>query len=413
MGAVAVVLKGYPRLSETFIAQEIRALEVRGLKILIYSLRPPRETGRHPIHGEIIAPVVYLPERLRDAPRRVSRALLARAMTRGFWRAVTAWVRDLSYDLSMDRIRRFGQGAVMAYELDREVDRLYAHFMHTPASVTRYASLMTGLPWSCSAHARDIWTIGEREKSIKLEDMEWLVTCTDSGYRHLTELAPDPEKVSLVYHGIDLSRFAPPEAPGSDRDGADQEAPVELLSVGRPVEKKGYDVLLDALATLPDDLHWRFRHIGEGALLDKLKSQAEQLGLQDKIIWSGAQSQDEVIEAYRGSDVFVLPCRIAADGDRDGLPNVLLEAQSQGLACLSTNISGIPELIDDERNGRLVRPDDVDALASALEDLIRAPEKRRRFAKEGLAKVTQSFSHTRDIDQLAERFGLPAAPTGA
>lgn len=412
MGAVAVVLKGYPRLSETFIAQEIRALEMRGLDILIYSLRPPREDGRHPIHSEIVAPVIYLPERLRDAPGRVIKALLARSVSQGFARAAIAWVRDLAYDFSLDRIRRFGQGAVMAQELDRKVDRLYAHFLHTPASVTRYASLMTGLPWSCSAHARDIWTIGDREKSIKLDDVEWLVTCTEAGYRHLTDLARHPDKVALVYHGIDLSRFAPPERSGSDRDGADPSAPVELLSVGRPVEKKGYDILLDALATLPKDLHWRFRHIGQGALLDSLKSQAERLGIETKIDWSGALSQDQVIAAYRAADLFILPCRVAADGDRDGLPNVLLEAQSQGLACLSTNISGIPELIDDDRNGCLVRPDDMSALAAALETLIRTPDMRQRFAAQGLAKVTQSFSHTRDIDQLAVRFGLPPNPAG-
>lgn len=405
-GAVAFVLKGYPRLSETFIAQEIRGLEKLGLDIRIVSLRPPREEQRHPVHKEIEASISYLPERLREEPVRVIRAVCRQVVRARFWRALSIWLKDLTMEPTIDRIRRFGQALVMATELDAKVDRLHAHFLHTPASVTRYTSILTGLPWTCSAHARDIWTIGDPEKSAKLRDMEWLVTCTEAGRAHLAELAPSPDKVALVYHGIDLGRFKAPQKARSGHDGSDAQAPVLLLSVGRPVEKKGYDVLLDALSELPASLHWRFRHIGDGALTEQLMAQARSLAIDDRVEWYGARTQDEVVASYREADMFVLPCRIAADGDRDGLPNVLLEAQTQGLVCVSTHVSGVPELITDGESGLLIPPDDVDALLTALTQLIQSPALRQRLGDAGLHKVQTEFSHDHGLQQLAHRFGL-------
>jgi len=405
-GAVAFVLKGYPRLSETFIAQEIRGLEKLGLDIQIVSLRPPREEQRHPVHQEIEAAVTYLPERLREEPARVMRAVGQYMIRTCFWRALSVLLKDLWTAPSTDRIRRFGQALVMAAELDPKVDRLHAHFLHTPATVTQFTSILTGHPWTCSAHARDIWTIGEAEKSTKLRDMQWLVTCTEAGRAHLADLSPTPDKVALVYHGIDLDRFAAPENLRSEYDGSNPQSPVLLFSVGRPVEKKGYDLLLDALSKLPATLHWRFRHIGDGALTEDLKAQARSLAIDDRIDWYGARTQDEVIESYREADIFVLPCRVAADGDRDGLPNVLLEAQTQGLVCLSTQVSGVPELISDGENGLLVPPDDIDALRSAIERLIQTPALRKRLGDTGLREVRTKFSHERGLQQLAHRFGL-------
>ncbi|MGD9869225.1 MAG: colanic acid biosynthesis glycosyltransferase WcaL, partial [Hyphomicrobiales bacterium] len=152
----AFILKGYPRLSETFIAQEIHGLEQMGLDIRIYSLRPPREAERHPINAEIRAQVVYLPEHLEDDPVRVRRAFRRVWWWPGFIRARLAYMKDRRRSADPDLKRRFGQAAVLAAELPPNIEWLHAHFLHTPATVTRYASLITGLPWSCSAHARDI-----------------------------------------------------------------------------------------------------------------------------------------------------------------------------------------------------------------------------------------------------------------
>jgi glycosyltransferase involved in cell wall biosynthesis len=193
---------------------------------------------------------------------------------------------------------------------------------------------------------------------------------------------------------------------------------VQLVTVGRAVAKKGFDVLLDALARLPADLHWRLTHVGGGERLAALKARAEALGLQERIAWAGPRAHRDVLAAYRASDLFVLPCRVADDGDRDGLPNVLMEAQSQGLACLSTQVSAIPELIQDGTTGVLVPPDDPDALAAALAALIRDPARRRALGRAGAARVGADFDAAAGLDRLAGllahgRAGAraPAAPS--
>ncbi len=401
-GRVAFVLKGYPRLSETFIAQEIAALERRGLEILIVSLRHPTDARRHPVHGEIRAPVLYLPEYLFLEPFRTIRAWLNARRKPTYKEARNLWLRDLARDPTPNRIRRFGQALVLAHELPRDVERLHAHFLHTPASVTRYAALLRGIPWTGSAHAKDIWTTPEWEKREKLASCAWLVTCTAVNHAHLAALAP-PGRVELVYHGLDLLRF-PAEGKGTaEKDAKD---PTIILSVGRLVEKKGTDVLLDALARLPSDLHWRLVHAGGGPLKELLERRARSLGIADRVEWRGARTQTELLAEYRAADLFALASRVARDGDRDGLPNVLAEAQSQGLACVATRVSGIPELIEHGVTGLLVAPEEPGELAQALESLIRDPARRRALGEAGRRKVAEKFGLEANIARLARKFGL-------
>lgn len=403
---VAIVLKGYPRLSETFIAQEIRELERRGLDVRLISLRHPTDTRRHPVHDEIGAPVNYLPEYLKDDPARVFRAWRRARRLPGYARAFSCWIRDFRRDPTSNRARRFGQAMVLADELPDEVGWIYAHFLHTPASVARYAAMMRGLSWSCSAHAKDIWTTPDWEKREKLADCRWLTTCTRVNADHLTGLAAGKARVILAYHGLDLSRFPQPPVSPPMRDGSDPADPAIILSVGRAVEKKGYDTLLAALARLPGNLYWRFVHIGGGELLGSLKEDAQARGLSGRIDWMGPQAQGDVIEQYRNADVFALACRVTAGGDRDGLPNVLMEAQSQALACVSTTVSAIPELVAHDRTGILVPPEDADALADALSALITAPARRRQLGQAGNERVRRDFRMEKGMERLAVEFGL-------
>jgi glycosyltransferase involved in cell wall biosynthesis len=398
---VAFVLKGYPRLSETFIAQEIAALERRGLEILIVSLRRPTDARRHPVHGEIRAGLLYLPEYLLREPLRVLRAWLAVRKFKTYAKTRAVWLRDLLRDPTPNRIRRFGQALALAAELPADVERLHAHFLHTPASVTRYAALLTGRPWSGSAHAKDIWTTPEWEKREKLAECEWLVTCTGVNRDHLARLAP-PGKVELVYHGIDLARFPPPPR-GAAND------PVSILSVCRLVEKKGTDVLLEALARLPSQVRWKFVHVGGGPLGTQLRRKARTLGIAERITWRGALAHDELLAEYRKADLFALASRVARDGDRDGLPNVLAEAQSQGLACVATRVSAIPELLRDGLTGELVPENDPRALAAALEALIGNPARRRALGEAGQARVRAHFGLEANLERLAGKFGIGAA----
>jgi glycosyltransferase involved in cell wall biosynthesis len=397
---IAIVLKGYPRLSESFIAQEILSLEKAGLKLMLISMRHPTDGKVHPVHREIGSPVRYLPEYLHDEPWRVFKAFIRAQTLAGYWRALPTFLKDLWREPDLHRLRRIGQALVLVTEIDPQIAWLHAHFIHTPASVTQYASLMTGLGWSCSAHAKDIWTTRDDELRRKLESMAWAVTCTRAGYLKLQSLASDPEKVHLSYHGLDFSRFGPFAGSHSQRDGSDPRDPVIILSVGRAVVKKGYDVLIDALAKLPPGLSWRFVHVGGGELLKPLKEKAKSLGLDGRIDWLGAQAQEDVLARYRSADLFALACRIADDGDRDGLPNVLVEASSQALPCISTRVSGVTELLEDDVTGVVVEPEDPDALAIAFARAITQPELRRRLGAAAEALVRSRFDHHASVAEL-------------
>jgi glycosyltransferase involved in cell wall biosynthesis len=401
---IAVVLKGYPRLSETFIAQELLGLEKAGLELVLISLRRPTDAKRHPVHDEIRADIHYLPEYLHDAPLRVVRSIVKSLKFLGFWRALSAFAGDFLHDPTRHRMRRFGQAAVLAAEWPNRAEWLHAHFIHTPASVTAYASVITGVPWTCSAHAKDIWTTPDRDLAKKISAARWIVTCTKAGLTHLRRLSASKTRLLLSYHGIDLARFGKFTGTRPCRTGLEMNDPVVILSVGRAVEKKGYDVLLQALAMLPRGLAWRFVHIGGGERAEALKALGDSIGLGDRVLWKGAQAQDEVLKHYRQADVFALACRIGSDGDRDGLPNVLVEACSQKLVCVSTDVSGVPELLVDGANGIVVEPDNPQAFAKALVRLITDPAYRTQLGDAAEQCVRERFDCRSSVRQLVELF---------
>ena len=413
---LAVVVKGWPRLSETFIAQELQGLERHGLSFDIWSLRHPTDKVEHSIHRRIAARRQYLPEYLRNEPLRVAIAVLSQAWRPRFWRAVGVWLHDLARARDLNRIRRFGQAAVLARELPGSTLGIYAHFLHTPTSVARYASIMRGLPFAVSAHAKDIWTTADWEKREKLESATFTTTCTASGADHLKALAPSAE-VALVYHGLDTDTLpaartgtlegcsddaAARQGPATARP-ATPSAPFRLVSVGRLVEKKGFDTLLDALARLAGEIDWRWTHVGGGAHGPQLRERADALGLSERIDWRGALDREGVFDALAGSDLFVLPSRIAADGDRDGLPNVLMEAAHVGVPVLSTAVSAIPEFVTDGESGVLVPPDDPVALADAIARLAADPEGRAGMAGRLRARLHADFDAERGIAEIAGR----------
>ncbi len=399
---LAIIVKGWPRLSETFIAQELLALQQKGQKFEIWSLRFPTDKKTHPLHQKITAPIKYLPEYLHQEPIRVWRAWRAARTLPGYEKAKAAWDSDFARDRTRNRIRRFGQACVLATELPDSIAGFYAHFMHTPSSVARYAAIMTGMEWGFSAHAKDIWTSPEWEKREKLtpdtHGAAFGVTCTAYGAQHLRDLADTPDRIDLVYHGLDLSRFpAPPERLPENPNG-----PLQFLSVGRLVEKKGFDRLIAAFTLLPKDLPWEWVHIGGGDLKHALQAQAEKSGVLDRIDWRGACDQPEVIAAMRNADIFILPSRIADDGDRDGLPNVLMEAASQKLPIISASVSAIPEFIDTGVHGLLVQ-DDPTELAAAIIELASDPVKRMQYAQAAYTRLSADFGMDAGITKLFAR----------
>ncbi len=399
---LAIVVKCWPRLSETFVAQELAALESSGQAFEIWSLRHPTSPKQHPLHRQVKARVRYLPEYLHQEPARVIRSWWSVRSLPGIREAHRIWWRDQRRDNTRNRLRRFGQACVLAAELPPGTRGLYAHFLHTPASVARYAAIMHGVPWSFSAHAKDIWTSPEWEIREKLDPTShgahFGVTCTGSGAAYLRGLSIDPGRLDLVYHGLDVSRFPAPPA----RTAADSAASLRLLSVGRLVEKKGFDRLIAALALLPSSLTWEWVHIGGGALKTSLQQQARALQIDARIHWLGEREQPEVIEQMRKADLFILPSRVASNGDRDGLPNVLMEAASQKLPIISTAVSAIPEFIQHGVHGSL-SSDDPAELAAVISQLAEDPALRLRYAEAAYQRLLGEFGMDAGITVLEQR----------
>jgi glycosyltransferase involved in cell wall biosynthesis len=410
---LAVIVKGYPRLSETFIAQELLALERHGFSIDIWSLRQPTDGAVHALNRAVRAKPHYLPEYLYQEPGRVLRGFLHAMRLPGFSPMMRVFLRDLRRDFTANRGRRLGQACVLARELPADIAHLHVHYLHTPGSVARYASLLTGRGFSFSAHAKDIWTTPDWEKREKIADAHWGVTCTRQGFDELTRVAEEKDRarLALVYHGIGPDRM--PQAPASrpGRDGSDPDDPVVLLSIGRLVAKKGFETLLEAAAKLPRELNWRATIIGTGALREELSRRAAAIGLANRVSFAGAVAQDQVVAALRAADLFVLPCREGEKGDRDGLPNVILEAASQGLAILSTTYAAVPEFIENGLQGVLVAPDDPSALSSALAALINSPAQRSALGNAAREKFEGAFSFEAGIAAIAAQ--LEASVKGA
>ena len=387
---VAYVMKRYPRLSETFILNEIRAMERLGAKLHLFSLLQPEPAPHHPMVAEVTAPVTAPPPGRADAVRAFARAhaaMLLRAplrylgaLTRAAW-----WSVQTARPASV--WKQFARGGFIAAACRRAgIRHIHAHFANAPAASARFASLMSGIPYSFTAHAKDLYLTPKRVIWRRARAARFVATCTEYNAAYLREImGTDAGKIARVYHGIDLGLFAA-RAPITPR------AEHLILSVGRLVPKKGHDDLIAAFARLRDrGLRFRAVLVGAGPLRDALSAQIAALHLGDCVTLRGAMTHAALIDLYRQADLFALSPRIAEDGDRDGIPNVIAEAMAIGVPVVSTAISGIPELVQDGVTGRLVPPGDPAALAGAMALLLTQPDEAARLAAAGRARLEREF----------------------
>jgi glycosyltransferase involved in cell wall biosynthesis len=403
---VAYIVKAWPRLSETFVLNEIISLEQRSLRIHIFSVREPDPGPSHSKVSQVRAKVTCLAFRTQWK-------LVVPANLRLFCRRPGRYLRVLLQAIKMMVIRHrrfappwhFFEAAYLTDILFREpVDHLHAHFASTPALVAMYTHRLSGTPYTFTAHAKDIYVTDPEVFRSKLEEARAVVTCTQYNRRFLSKQYGQlcDGKVRSIYHGLDVSQFnfrLP--------TNADSGEPT-ILSVARLVEKKGMGDLIAAA----DILRCRGRvfHveiIGSGPHREALKAQAKRLRLTDWVRLPGAQAHDVVCLAYQRASVFVLPCVIASNGDRDGIPNVLLEAMASGVPVVSTPVSGIPELIESGLDGLLVPPNDPAALAEAIDKLLASQELRESLARAARAKIESSFSLDASAERLLALFGQP------
>jgi glycosyltransferase involved in cell wall biosynthesis len=428
MGTVGYVLMGFPRVSETFIASELHRVERAGIPVRLFVIKPveEREQGhRHPVVDAIEAQPEYLPNSSsltaplhRWRPRDLKPFLpalqrTARRRPRGLARALTTAaaqaVRDRRTAVSGPRkiyIKELLQAIALADRLldAPEVRHLHAHFAHGTTTVTWLAAQITGLPFSFTGHARDIYAPQLNPHGWlrrKLLAARFVVTCTEANVRHLRQIAP-AARIHLVYHGLsaDFARLLA----GNDAAPAGN-GRLHVLGVGRLVAKKGFDTLIDACAIL------RERGVAFDALIvgqdDKhgveIRRRVAELGLESRVRLPGAMGPPELLDQYRRASALCMPCRLLPD-DRDGIPNVLVEAMAAGTPVVATAVSGIPELVDHEVNGLLVEPEDPEALADALVRIHGDAEMARKLSRAGRETVAERFDGDRSARALASLF---------
>ena len=402
MTKIAYILKMYPRFSETFIVNEILELERQGVDVRIYSLRKPDDGRFHASLARVKAGVIYVPQYPQMEPERVLAAQELLILTHPA--AYFKLLADVEARGHPYAVKRFQQACVIAAHLLRQpVDAMHAHFASSATRVANYVQRLIGLPYSFTAHAKDIYHQDVSPDSLrgKIAAARFVMTVSEFNRGYLQNMLQDKSgDIRRLYNGIDLTRFRP--------DPAVTREPDLILAVGRLVEKKGFDHLIRACAILAGrGLNFRCHIIGKGERRDALKALIARLDLVDRVRLAGPRPQGDVLAAYQRAAIFALPCVIGRDGNRDGLPTVLLEAMATGLPPVSTNLTGVPEIIDHEIDGLLVEPGNPAALADALANLLADPARRRQIAAAARQKVERLFDVRQNVTQLHDWLAEP------
>jgi len=412
-GKIAYVLKGFPRLSETFIANEVRLLTQTGLSLDLFSIKP----GDAMAADHDLPAVHYLPEVttlsrtslrdwmrcnypafsdnqkywLRRHPGRYIRTLVfALRCAFRYRQKAASWIKK-------SFIKEFLLATYIANEMDRDKSyvHIHAHFCHDATTVAWMVSKLTGLPFSFTAHAKDIYQKRLNPGDLlqrKLSATRFAVTCTNANVEYLRERSSSPENIHGVYHGLNTHQFVPKNELARSRNDLD-ETPKKLLAVGRMVEKKGFIYLIEACRILRDrGVSFKLELVGEaGDQSDRIRDAIAEYGLGNHIELQAPVPQSALLNYYRSAAIFVLPCIVLDDGDRDGIPNVMAEAMACALPVVVTGISGIPELVENDVNGVLVPTRDARPLADAIERLLQNPATRMRLGEAARHRIEAVF----------------------
>jgi glycosyltransferase involved in cell wall biosynthesis len=422
MSQLAYIIGTFPALTETFIVEEIRALEAAGVAVELFSLRRPSGTHVNADAAPLAARTTYGPS-LRDLWAANARAL-RRAPGR-YLGALGAVVRHtvLNPVHCLKSLGLFPVAVAFAEQMRaRGVQHVHGHWANYPATAAYLASRLLGVAYSFTAHAYDATLIRSMMRE-KIRRAGFVVTCTAWNKQLLERLVPSAQsKIVVNYHGATLERFVPDRTP----DLAEPER-FTIVSCGSLFPRKGYPYLLEACRRLRDR-GWTFDCVilGEGSMRAELQRFIDRHELGDRVHLVGARPQREVVDYYRRADIFVLACATDHLGWReiltdpmlflevglaipfrpltDGIPNVLAEAMAMEVPVVSTYVAGIPELIEDGRTGSLVPERDPSALATAIERLLRDPAERRALARRGRVRVLDFFDRRQNIQQLIAIF---------
>jgi len=410
------ILRSYPRLSQTFVLNEILALEQIGVSIQIFALINPHEEIVQRQVNQVQAPVHYLDDDMKPRPLKTilkENVVVAR-------RYFPEYIRSLSYIAgnraidqgytASNRWECFLQAIHLIHMLilnerrtGKKIDHLHAHFAHDPTLVAYLVHCITGIPFSFTAHARDLYQVPEKVLNDRIRRASAVITCCRANLDYLKGIAPTQKsKFSLIYHGVNLKDFHP--VLGSDKVSMPKH-PL-ILSVGRLVEKKGFQDLLQALLLVKaSGERFECAIYGDGPLCQQMRQWIDEHDLAGEVTLMGDRSQQELIPIFQSATLFVLTPVQTENGDRDGIPNVLLEAMAVGLPVITTAVAGIPELVENKQNGLLYQPHDVEGISAGIIELLHNAEKRRQLGRAASQKVAEEFDLTLAANRLRTLFG--------
>jgi glycosyltransferase involved in cell wall biosynthesis len=404
---IAFLVKRFPRLSETFILNEVLELRRQGIPLKLFSLLDPKELTTQIEAENMRAEVLYL----RTTAGLAGWIQLVPDLLWAFFRFPAGVRRSMRFVFarkSVATLRHLMEAARLVRQMRRaNVVHLHAHFAHGPAAVADLARRVSGIPYSFTAHAKDLYTTPAENIAARIGSAAFVATCTEQNGAYLASLAT-PEmaaKIHVIPHGVDGPRFS-----------AVNRAPVRgrIVSIGRLVPKKGFFLLLDSLKLLSRaGVTFDCRIFGDGPLREQLLERVRALNLADRVSFLGARPQGELLGELGEAEIFVLSSVVMEDGDRDGIPNVLLEAMAAGVPVVATAVSAIPELIRTGETGLLVDPR-PEPLGEALKEILQRSELRQRLAEAGRDAVLQQRALDRSVQPLSALFRarLPCGDSG-
>ena len=390
---VAYVLKMYPRFSETFVLSELLELERQGLHMRVFSLKKPDDGVFHAEVARLRAKVTYLPDSAVLDPGRYVDA--HRGLFGGDPRRYRSALAAALKRRRMASLKHFLQAGYIAPFIRREgIGHLHAHFATGATSVALNLHRLTGIGYSFTAHAKDIFrdAVDRDELATKLRSARFAVTVSEYNRRHLQRLAAE-SRIVRIYNGLDLDRFSP--------NGGAREDPPLVLAVGRLVEKKGFADLVRACGILRrDGVRLRCRIVGKGELEGELRSLVQELGVADIVELAGTAPRDELLALYPRASALVAPCLVGSDGNRDGLPTVLTEAMALGVPVVATDVTGIPELVENGRTGLLVPQRRPEALAASIRRVLEDRAGAERLVRAARDRVERRFDLRSNVAEL-------------
>jgi colanic acid/amylovoran biosynthesis glycosyltransferase len=403
---VAYILLHFPYLTETFIAEEIRAVQAQGVEVQIVSLLGPGRGFVQELSARLLTQCWYAPA-LASPHLWWSQIRIVRTKPTQYVALLLQLLRQPYPNgaciLFAKRLVIFLKAVAVAAKFEREkIDLVHAHFASLPGAAAWVCARLIERPFSVTAHAYDLFISNDLLRLVATE-ADGIVAISEFNRQHIEHSCGcPPEKIAVIHCGVDLRQFLHRTAPESSKRVCDV---LRIISVGSLNQKKGHACLIEACRLLKErGLAFTCTIVGRGTEEVRLRRLIEQHGLYREVILKGALPNVEVIRTYPDHDLFVLPCVIASDGARDGIPVVMMEAGAQALPIVSTPISGIPELVRHRKTGLLVPPHDASALADAICELADNPDLREQLGVAARALVDAEFNIQRSANRLVETF---------